>query len=138
MLVDLHASPSGRVRAVLFFDQPRRTLIELSINPVGGETPSSQEIAQILKTIGDRRFADFVETSAAASHIDWNAVMAFAACCQDAVRAVSRHVITTVRIEDEETAGKTPLEAADPAANSQIRHGQFRGKSRAAGHSFEL
>ena len=138
MLVDLHASPSGRLRAVLFFDQPRRTLIELSINPVGGETPSSQEIARILKTVGDRRFADFVETSTAASHIDWNAVMAFAACCRDAVRAVSRHVITTVRIEDEGSASEPPREAADPAANGRITPGSFRRNARAAGHSFEL
>ena len=138
MLVDLHATPLGRLRAVLVFVQTRRTLIELSINPVGGVPPSTQEIAQILKTIGDRRFADFIETSTTANHVDWNAVMAFASCCQDAVRAVSHHLITTVRIEDEGDASETPSEAAGVVANPQIADTHLPRKTRAAGHSFEL
>ena len=137
MLVDLQATSRGRLRAVLRFDQPRRIMIELSINPVGGETPSSQEIAQILKTIGDDRFADFVKTPTAASLVDWNEVMAFATCCHDAVRAVSRHVITTVRIEDERPTCEKPDEADTPAtknAGTVNRH----LAARAGGHSFEL
>ena len=138
MLVDLQATPLGRVRAVLRFDQPRRILVEFSINPVGGETPGSQEIAQILRTIGDDRFSEFVETSAAGSLVDWNAVMAFAARCHEAVRSVSRHVITTVRIEDEGVVSQTPREVVDPAASGRTADRVLRVSARAGGHSFEL
>jgi uncharacterized protein YqgV (UPF0045/DUF77 family) len=138
MLVDLQATPLGRVRAVLRFDQPRRILVEFSINPVGGETPASQEIARILGTIGDDRFNDFVETSAAGGLVDWNAVMAFATRCHEAVRSVSRHVITTVRIEDEGAISETPHEAVDPATNGRNASRALRAAARAGGHSFEL
>ena len=138
MLVDLQATPLGRVRAVLRFDQPRRILVEFSINPVGGETPASQEIAQILRTIGDDRFYEFVETSAAGSLVDWNAVMAFATRCHEAVRSVSRHVITTVRIEDEGAISETPREVVDPAASGRTADRILRVAARAGGHSFEL
>ena len=138
MLVDLQATPLGRVRAVLRFDQPRRILIELSINPVGGEPPTSQEIAQILGTVRDDRNADFSERSTAGGHVDWNAVMAFAACCHDAVRAVSRRVITTVRIEDEQVVSETAHEVVDSTASGRTANHALRVAARAGGHSFEL
>ena len=137
MLVDLQATPMGRVRAVLRFDQPRRILVEFSINPVGGETPASHETARILRTIGDDPFSEFVETSAG-SLVDWNAVMAFATRCHEAVRSVSRHVITTVRIEDEGDIGETPHDFVDPAANVRTDNRVLRVAARAGGHSFEL
>ena len=138
MLVDLHATPLGRVRAVLRFDQPRRILVEFSINPVGGETPASHEIARILRTIGDDPFSEFVETSGAGSLVDWNAAMAFATRCHEAVRSVSQHVITTVRIEDEGSIGETPHDVVDPAASGRSASRVLRVAARAGGHSFEL
>ena len=138
MLVDLQATPLGRVRAVLRFDQPRRILIELSVNPVGVEPPSSQEITQILRTISEDRFTDFVETSTVSSHVDWNAVMAFAARCHEAVRAASRHVITTVRIEDENAISETVHEGGDPAVSGRTANRALYVAARAGGHSFEL
>jgi uncharacterized protein YqgV (UPF0045/DUF77 family) len=137
MLADLQATPLGRVRVVLRFDQPRRILIEFSINPVGGETPSSQEIAQILKTIGDGQFSDFVETCSAGSLVNWNAVMAFATRCHEAVRSVSRHVITTVRIEDDGAITETH-EVVGPPATGRTANRALRVAARAGGHSFEL
>jgi len=138
MLVDLQATPRGRLRAVLRFDHPRRILIELSVNPAGGETPSSHEIARILTTIGDDQFTHFVETSTAGNQVDWNAVMAFATCCHNAVSSVSRHVITTVRIEDEGAAGEAAIEAAHPAVSAQVAGRARSAVARAGGHSFEL
>ena len=138
MLVDLQATPLGRVRAVLRFDQPRRILVEFSINPVGGETPASHEIARILRTIGEDPFPNFVETSAAGSLVDWTAVMAFASRCHEAVRSVSRHVITTVRIEDEGDVSEIAHDIVDPAASGRIASRVLRVAARAGGHSFEL
>ena len=138
MLVDLQATPLGRVRAVLRFDEPRRILVELSVNPVGGETPAIQEISQVLRTIGDDPFADFVETSTAGGFGDWDAVMAFATRCHEAVRAVSRHVITTVRIEDEGAISETTQKVVDAEATGPTANRAFRVAARAGGHSFEL
>jgi uncharacterized protein YqgV (UPF0045/DUF77 family) len=138
MLVDLQATPLGRVRAVLRFDQPRRILVEFSINPVGGETPASQEIAQILSTIGVDQFPDFVQASAAGSQLNWNAVMTFATRCHEAVRSVSHHVITTVRIEDEGAISETPNEVLEATPRGRTDNRTLRVAARAAGHSFEL
>ena len=113
MLVDLHNTPAGRLRAVFRFDQPRSLVVEISINPVGGGVLPHQDLARILKTV---REATLARSADANFDGDWGGLMEFATACHDAVRSIAGHVITTFRIEDSESHEITATKGAELTA----------------------
>ncbi|HXG64366.1 MAG TPA: MTH1187 family thiamine-binding protein [Blastocatellia bacterium] len=79
-------------------------LVELSITPLGGDPHISDEIAEALKLIDASGLPYQLTPSATCIEGEWDEVMALVRQCHDRVREKSPHVITTIKIEDEEGA----------------------------------
>jgi len=79
-------------------------LIELSINPLGRGTHLSKELSEILKIIDDSGIRYCLTPSGTCIEGDWDEVMALVKRCHVRARALSSHVLTTIRVEDEEGA----------------------------------
>ena len=77
-------------------------LVELSINPLGCGTHLSKNLAEILKIIGASRIPYCLTPSGTCIEGNWDEVMALAKQCHDQARSISSHVMTTLRMEDEE------------------------------------
>ena len=79
-------------------------LIELSINPLGRGSHLSKDLAEILKIIDDSGIRYCLTPSGTCIEGDWDEVMALVKLCHERARALSSHVLTTIRVEDEEGA----------------------------------
>ena len=79
-------------------------LVELSINPLGRGTHLSKDLGEILKIIDDSKLPYSLTPSGTCIEGDWEEVMALVKRCHQQARSVSSHVMTTIRIEDEEGA----------------------------------
>ena len=79
-------------------------LIELSINPLGRGPHLSKDLAEVLKIIDDSGIRYCLTPSGTCIEGDWDEVMALVKRCHERARALSSHVLTTVRVEDEEGA----------------------------------
>jgi uncharacterized protein (TIGR00106 family) len=79
-------------------------LIELSIVPLGGDTHLSDEIAEVLRLVDASGLPYQLTPSGTCIEGAWDEVMGLARQCHEATRQRSRHVITTISIEDEEGA----------------------------------
>lgn len=79
-------------------------LIELSVLPLGRGTHLSDEIAEALKIVDDSGLPYQLTPSGTCIEGDWDEVMAVVRRCHERVRRGSTHVVTTVRIEDDEGA----------------------------------
>ncbi|HSF23656.1 MAG TPA: MTH1187 family thiamine-binding protein [Blastocatellia bacterium] len=79
-------------------------LVELSINPLGRGTHLSRDLAAILKLIDDSGLRYVLTPLGTCIEGDWDQVMPLIKRCHDKARELSSHVMTTVRIEDEEGA----------------------------------
>lgn len=79
-------------------------LVELSIIPLGGDTHVSGEIAEALKIVDASGLPYLLTPSATCIEGDWDEVMTLVRRCHDRVRELTPHVITMVKIEDEEGA----------------------------------
>lgn len=79
-------------------------LIELSINPLGRGTHLSKDLAEILKIIDDSGIQYCLTPSGTCIEGDWDEVMALVKRCHERARDLSSHVLTTIRVEDEEGA----------------------------------
>jgi uncharacterized protein (TIGR00106 family) len=79
-------------------------LVELSVTPLGRGTHISQDLAPILKTIDDSGLSYVLTPSGTCIEGDWDEVMKVVKQCHQQARKLSNHVMTTVRIEDEEGA----------------------------------
>jgi uncharacterized protein (TIGR00106 family) len=77
-------------------------LVELSITPLGRGTHLSQDLAPILKIIDDSGIRYALTPSGTCLEGGWDEVMALIKQCHQQARKSSAHVMTTVRIEDEE------------------------------------
>ncbi|HYL97544.1 MAG TPA: MTH1187 family thiamine-binding protein [Blastocatellia bacterium] len=77
-------------------------LAELSINPLGRGTHLSHDIAEILKVIDDSGLPYRLTPSGTCIEGEWDEVVQLVRKCHDTARSMSSHVMTTVRIEDEE------------------------------------
>ena len=77
-------------------------LIELSITPLGHGTHLSKDLAEILKIIDDSSVRYCLTPFGTCLEGEWDQVMAIAKRCHDQARSVSKHVLTTIRIEDED------------------------------------
>ncbi|MFY9611490.1 MAG: MTH1187 family thiamine-binding protein [Blastocatellia bacterium] len=79
-------------------------LVELSINPLGRGDHISRDLAPILKLIDDSGLRYVLTPLGTCIEGDWDQVMPLVKRCHDQARTLSPHVMTTVRIEDEEGA----------------------------------
>jgi uncharacterized protein (TIGR00106 family) len=99
-------------------------LAELSINPLGRGTHLSQDIAEILKVVDDSGLPYRLTPLGTCIEGEWDQVMPLVRKCHDKARSLSSHVMTTVRIEDEE-GGKNKLidnvESVERAARRQLK-----------------
>ena len=77
-------------------------LIELSITPLGRGTHLSKDLADILKIIDESDIRYTLTPFGTCLEGEWDQVMAIIKRCHDQARSVSKHVLTTIRIEDED------------------------------------
>lgn len=79
-------------------------LIELSIVPLGGDTHLSDEIAEVLRLVDASGLPYQLTPSGTCIEGEWDEVMGLVRKCHEVTRQRSRHVLTTISIEDEEGA----------------------------------
>lgn len=81
-------------------------LVEFSILPVGESTPTSDQVAVVLKFVDASGLPYQVTPSATWIEGEWDQVMSVIRQCHEHVRSMSPHVITLIKIEDEEGESK--------------------------------
>jgi len=82
-------------------------LVELSIVPLTGSSHLSDEIAQIVNIIEDSGLPYQLTPTGTCIEGEWDEVMDTVRQCHEYARSEASHVITTVKIDDdEEQAGK--------------------------------
>jgi len=99
-------------------------LFELSINPLGRGTHISSDLANILKLIDDSGLRYVLTPFGTCIEGEWEQVMPLVRRCHDQARKLSSHVMTTVRIEDEQGATDKLHEnitAVERAAGRELR-----------------
>lgn len=79
-------------------------LIELSVLPLGRDTHLSDELAEILRIVDESGLPYQLTPSGTCIEGEWDEVMALVRRCHDRARGMSPHVVTTVKIEDDEGA----------------------------------
>lgn len=79
-------------------------LIELSVLPLGRDTHLSDEIAEALKIVDDSGLPYQLTPSGTCIEGEWDEVMTVVRRCHERMRQSSPHVVTTVRIEDDQGA----------------------------------
>jgi uncharacterized protein (TIGR00106 family) len=77
-------------------------LAELSILPLGGDSHISDELAEVLKLVDGFGLPYQLTASGTCIEGEWNEVMELIHLCHNRVRAKSAHVVTLIKIEDEE------------------------------------
>ncbi|MEW6212859.1 MAG: MTH1187 family thiamine-binding protein [Acidobacteriota bacterium] len=100
-------------------------LVELSVTPLGRGTHISQFLAPILKVIDDSGLCYVLTPSGTCIEGDWDEVMEVVKQCHQQARKLSTHVMTTVRIEDEEGATDKLNEnivSVERAAGRELKH----------------
>ena len=100
-------------------------LVELNINPLGRGAHISQDLGQVLKIIDESGFRYGLTPSGTCIEGNWDEVMALVKQCHDQARSSSSHVMTTIRIEDEEGAADKLHEniaSVERAAGRQLKH----------------
>lgn len=76
-------------------------LFELTVVPVGGDRSLSDEVAEIVKIIDDSGLNYQLTPSGTCIEGGWDEVMAVIHKCHARMREETPHVITSIRIEDE-------------------------------------
>lgn len=79
-------------------------LVELSIVPLGLGERLSEPLAEVLKIIDESGIRYKLTPTGTCLEGSWDEVMGLIKTCHDKMRERSTHVLTTVRIEDEEGA----------------------------------
>lgn len=79
-------------------------LVELTITPVGGDSHTSEKLAEVLKLIDASGLSYQLTPTATCIEGKWEEVMPIVRQCHDRVRHSSPHVVTLIKIEDEEGA----------------------------------
>lgn len=79
-------------------------LIQLTVVPLGGDIHLSDEIAEVLKIVDDSGLPYQLTPSGTCIEGEWKEVMELVRVCHERVRRNSPHVITTIRIEDDQGA----------------------------------
>jgi uncharacterized protein (TIGR00106 family) len=76
-------------------------LIELSIVTLGRGTHMSKDLAEILKIVDDSHIRYALTPFGTCMEGEWDELMAVVKKCHECARSLSRHILTTIRIEDE-------------------------------------
>lgn len=79
-------------------------LIELSVVPLQGGTSASDEIADVLRIVDESGLPYLLTPSGTCIEGTWDEVMPLVRRCHERVRERSPHVVTMLKIEDEEGA----------------------------------
>ena len=79
-------------------------LVELSINPLGLGAHISADLGSILKLIDESGLRYVLTPFGTCIEGEWDELMPLIKHCHDQARKLSQHVMTTVRIEDEQGA----------------------------------
>jgi uncharacterized protein (TIGR00106 family) len=103
-------------------------LVELSIIPIGNGTHTSDEIADALKIIEQSGLPFELTPTSTCIEGEWHEVMPVIQKCHDRVRAQCPHVVTTLKIEDEEGA-KNKLQANVASVEEKLGHAVRRDHS---------
>jgi uncharacterized protein (TIGR00106 family) len=77
-------------------------LVELSIMPLGGDKHVSGELAKALELIDGSGLPYQLTASATLIEGEWDEVMPLIRHCHERVRRMSPHVVTHIKIEDDE------------------------------------
>ncbi len=104
-------------------------LAELSIIPVGGSTHSSSELAKVLKLVDESGLPYQLTPSGTCIEGEWDEIMALIRHCHDRVRKSSSHVVTFIKLEEDDgerhklTRNVTSVEEkiGHPLKNSEAR-----------------
>ncbi len=79
-------------------------LIGLSIIPLRGGEHASDELVKVLRLVDESGLAYQLTPTATCIEGTWDEVMPLVLRCHERVREMSAHVVTTIKIEDEEGA----------------------------------
>jgi len=77
-------------------------LVELSIVPLGCDVQWSDQLAEALKLVDASGLPYVLTPSGTCIEGEWDEVMGLVRQCHERVRRSSPHVLTSIRIEDEE------------------------------------
>jgi uncharacterized protein (TIGR00106 family) len=100
-------------------------LAELNISPLGLGAHISKDLGEILKIIDDSGLRYRLTPSGTCIEGDWDEVMTLVRQCHEQARLASSHVLTTIRIEDEEGAADKltdNIASVERAAKRQLKH----------------
>jgi uncharacterized protein (TIGR00106 family) len=99
-------------------------LIELSVIPLGRGEHLSAALAEVLEVVDESGLRYCLTPTGTCIEGEWDAVMDLVKRCHDRARASSRHVLTTIRIEDEEGATNkldANVDAVERAAGRKLQ-----------------
>jgi len=99
-------------------------LAELSINLLGRGTHLSHDLGEILKTVDESGLSYCLTPLGTCIEGEWDELMNLVKRCHLQARTFSSHVMTTIRIEDEEGATDKITEnvvAVERAAGRRLR-----------------
>src|SRR3954463_2145250 len=77
-------------------------LVELSIVPLGCDVQWSDQLAEALKLVDTLGLPYVLTPSGTCIEGEWDEVMTLVRRCHERVRQAAPHVLTSIRIEDEE------------------------------------
>ena len=109
-------------------------LAELTIIPVGTGSHTSDELAEVLAIIDDSGLPYQLTPSATCIEGDWSAVLPVIQKCHDRVRQHCAHVVTNIKIEDEEGPANKLVANID-AVEAKARRPLQTAREREAGAS---
>jgi uncharacterized protein YqgV (UPF0045/DUF77 family) len=112
MITELSATTPASLRAVFSFGQPRPVRIELDISFTGGDERFEAQLAEIARIIDGNRYHQRLDPSC--RECDWDQVLNLIRRCHERARSASGRLITSLRIEDGESA------ATEPQGNSLL------------------
>jgi uncharacterized protein (TIGR00106 family) len=97
-------APAGRPKAQVAGNSGS-VLCELSVIPLGGDIHLSDELAEVLEVIDASGLAYQLGPAGTCIEGSWDEVMPVVRDCHERARGVSKHVITILKIEDDEGQG---------------------------------
>lgn len=106
-------------------------LAELAIIPLGRGTHLSTEIAAILEVVDASGLPYQLTPAGTCIEGEWDEVMAVVRRCHEKARSISPHVITTLRIDDEEDGREKLVHNVD-AVERKVGHPLRRLERKAA------
>ncbi|MBD3275007.1 MAG: MTH1187 family thiamine-binding protein [Candidatus Marinimicrobia bacterium] len=85
-------------------------LVDLSVTPLTGETQISEEIARVVNIVEESGIPYQLTPTGTVIEGSWSEIMSVVEKCHNKARESAPHVITTIKIEDEEGAENKLIE----------------------------